>query len=100
MSAESLMTAAHRLNRFFRIDMRTGLVVDDTLQAHLTLVREIEEARAGKPHDPALLAAANDAARCFHIDTAQHGGMVSSQTEIAFDLLDVAIRAAGGREAA
>lgn len=100
MSAETLVTAAHRLNRFFRVDMRNGLVVDETILAHLTLTREIELARKGKEHDHALLVAAVNAARDFAIDTSEHGGMVSAQTEISFDTLDKAIRAAGGREAA
>ncbi len=98
MNAETLMTAAHRLNRFFRIDMeKGGLVVDETLEAHRVLVRQIERADAGAPHDPGVLAAARIAARDLHSDMTRHGGMVSVGTEIAFDALDKAIRAAGGR---
>lgn len=100
MSAETLLTAAERLNRFFRIDMEHGgLIVDETMAAHRTLDREVELARAGKPHDAALLEAAAVAARDFHSDMTRHGGMVAVSTEIAFDTLDKAIRAAGGRKA-
>lgn len=99
MAAESLLTAAHRLNRFFRIDMeKGGLIVDETMQAHRILDREIEAAKAGKPHDVALLPAAIAAARDFHSDMTRHGGMVATTTEIAFDTLDKAIRAVGGRK--
>lgn len=101
MGAESLLTAARRLVRFFRVDMAAGgLVVDETLEALRTVQREIEHAEAGKPHDPVLLAAAKAVARDLHSDMTRHGGMVAVRTEIAFDTLDKAIRAAGGREAA
>ena len=100
MSEETLLTAAHRLNRFFRIDMeKGGLIVDETMQAHRILDREIEAAKAGKLHDAALLQPAVAAARDFHADMTRHGGMVATTTEIAFDTLDKAIRAAGGRKA-
>ncbi|SFM97206.1 hypothetical protein [Methylobacterium pseudosasicola] len=98
MSAETLLTAAHRLNRFFKVDMAAGgLVVDETLDALRTTQRQIEIAEAGAPHDPDLLAAAKAAARDLHSDMTRHGGMVAIPTEIAFDTLDKAIRAAGGR---
>lgn len=101
MSAETLLTAAHRLNRFFKVDMAAGgLVVDETLQALRTAQREIELAEAGKSHDTSVLAATRAAARDLHSDMTRHGGMVAVTTEIAFDTLDTAIRAAGGREAA
>ena len=101
MGAETLLTAAHRLNRFFRVDMAAGgLVVDETLEAHRILAREIERAEAGVSHDPGLLAAAKGAARDLHSDMTRHGGMVAVSTEISFDTLDKAIRAVGGREAA
>ena len=101
MSVETLLTAAHRLNRYFRIDMeKGGLVVDETLEAHRILAREIERAEAGASHDPGVLAAAKAAARDLHSDMTRHGGMVAVETEISFDTLDKAIRAAGGREAA
>lgn len=98
MAAETLMTAAHRLNRYFRIDMeKGGLVTDETLEAHRILDREMQLAEADKAHDPELLRAARAAARDFHGDMTRHGGMVAVSTEIAFDTLDKAIRAAGGR---
>jgi hypothetical protein len=101
MSQETILTAAHRLNRFFRIDMeKGGLVVDETLEALRILQREIERAEAGNPHDAGVLAAAKAAARDLHSDMTRHGGMVAVGTEIAFDTLDKAIRAVGGREAA
>lgn len=100
MAEETLLTAAHRLNRFFRIDMeKGGLIVDETMQAHRILDREIEAAQAGKPHETALLQPAIIAARDFHSDMTRHGGMVATTTEIAFDTLDKAIRAVGGRKA-
>jgi hypothetical protein len=99
MSAETLLTAAHRLNRFFKVDMAAGgLVVDETLEALRTAQREIELAEAGhKPADEQLLIAARAAARDLHSDMTRHGGMVAIPTEIAFDTLDKAIRAVGGR---
>ena len=102
MSNETLVTAAHRLNRFFKVDMAAGgLVVDETLGALRTLQREVELAETGhKPADEGLLIAARAAARDLHSDMTRHGGMVAVSTEIAFDTLDKAIRAAGGREAA
>lgn len=99
MSTETLLTAAHRLNRFFRIDMeKGGLVVDETLEALRILQREVELAEKGhKPADEPLMIAARSAARDLHSDMTRHGGMVAVPTEIAFDTLDKAIRAAGGR---
>ncbi|MGW9822253.1 hypothetical protein ACUXK4_004848 [Methylorubrum extorquens] len=98
MSAETLLTAAHRLNRFFRIDMkRGGLVVDETLAALETLEAQTRGTDAN-PAD-ALLTAAKDVTRCLRLDTSDHGGMVAIRTEIAFDTLDKAIRAKGGRKA-
>lgn len=100
MSAETLLTAAHRLNRFFRIDMkRGGLVVDETLAALETLEAQIRTAQAGGEHDVGLLQAAVITARDLRLDTSEHGGMVAIRTEIAFDTLDKAIRAVGGRKA-
>ncbi|MGU3417689.1 hypothetical protein [Methylobacterium sp. D54C] len=102
MSAETLVTAAHRLNRFFKVDMAAGgLVVDETLEALRILQREVELAEKGhKPADEHLMVAARAAARDLHSDMTRHGGMVAVSTEIAFDTLDKAIRAVGGREAA
>lgn len=37
------------------MDIKNGFVVDEVIFAHLTLTREIELARKGKPHDPALV---------------------------------------------
>lgn len=101
MPEETLLTAAHRLNRFFKVDMAAGgLVVDDTLAALREAQRQIELAEAGASHDPGLLSAVKAAARDLHSDMTRHGGMVAVSTEIAFDTLDKAIRAVGGRRAA
>lgn len=96
MSEETLMTAAHRLNRYFRVDMQNGgLVVDETLAALETLARMTDS------HDdsqPELLAASRECVKLMNTDMSRHGGMVSIKTEISFDTLVKAIRAAGGRQ--
>jgi hypothetical protein len=99
MSEETLITAAERLNRFFRIDMQNGgLIVDETLQASQTLENQIKVAEMSLPIDDPLLSAGREAVRNFNGDMNRHGGMVSITTEISFDTLVKAIRAAGGRQ--
>jgi hypothetical protein len=112
VSAETLMTAAHRLNRFFRIDMQNGgLVVDETLSALQTLTMQVEIAsraretvQASYDEDPVddgpllLLLASRECVKLLNLDMSKHGGMVSIATEISFDTLVKAIRAAGGRQ--
>lgn len=112
MSEETLMTAAHRLNRYFRVDMQNGgLVVDETLAALQTLTMqvslrdgELSRCRAD-PNSNAedclsdnLLDASRDCVKLLNLDMSKHGGMVSITTEISFDTLVKAIRAAGGRQ--
>jgi hypothetical protein len=107
MSEETLMTAAHRANRFFRMDMQAGgLIVDETLAAIRTLARQVELATSHvwepgtgpTPADDALLKASRDAVRDLDIDQAKHGGLISIKTEISFDWLAKAINGAGGRK--
>lgn len=113
MSEETLMTAAHRLNRYFRVDMQNGgLVVDETLAALQTLSRQIDFCDAAREqvkaeyvgdtvdyrHDDELLGASRDCVKLLNLDMSKHGGMVSITTEISFDTLVKAIRAAGGRQ--
>lgn len=112
MSEETLITAAHRLNRYFRIDMQNGgLIVDETLAALQTLSRQIDICDAAKERVKAeyvgdtvdcsydkLLGASRDCVKLLNLDMSKHGGMVSITTEISFDTLVKAIRAAGGRQ--
>lgn len=112
MSEETLMTAAHRLNRYFRVDMQNGgLVVDETLAALETLSRHvaleddrIRSAQADPNSDAedclthGLLDASRECVKLMNLDMSKHGGMVSIKTEISFDTLVKAIRAAGGRQ--
>lgn len=99
MSAETLLTASHRLNRFFRIDARVGFLTDETLSASRILEREIGLAEAGAEHDPGIMRAAKECSRLLGIDDREHGGTIRIPTQIAFDALDRAISAAGGRKA-
>jgi hypothetical protein len=112
VSDETLMTAAHRLNRFFRIDMQNGgLVVDETLAALETLSRQVAAYEdtlvsvgadhLGSSSDSSLnqlLVASRECVKLLNLDMSKHGGMVSIMTEISFDTLVKAIRAAGGRQ--
>jgi hypothetical protein len=97
------MTAAHRLNRYFRVDMQNGgLVVDETLAALETLSKQASDfERSGQCFtgpDVDLLAASKECVKLMNLDMSKHGGMVSITTEISFDTLVKAIRAAGGRQ--
>lgn len=94
VSAETLMSAAERLNRFFRIDMQKGgLVVDSTLQALETLEYQVQRAPPGELRDICKIVA-----RDMRLDTTDHGGMVRVQTQIQFDTLEKTIRRLGGRQ--
>lgn len=99
MSDETLLTAAHRMLRFFRTDARVGFTSDDLHAAERTCEAQIGLAEKGAAHDAAVLAAARTATVSLFTDESQHGGVISIRSQIAFDQLDKAIRGAGGRRA-